>query len=206
MMNNSEGRWEMPKKLPEKLSKLIKEIGMTEKDATWDCHGTPVVLHKACEKIAALYEIVFDVPTMYAQDITSKEVAMCVVGHMGDKTEWATGEAAPYNNKISYPFAMAEKRAKDRVILKLVGLHGDVYSQSEADEFQEAQPTPKKLMDLDTEARVDAALTFYENCSAEKFEQNEKRYKNLLNSPDISEPQFEAVVEAHDKRKVELSL
>lgn len=101
---------------------------------------------------------------------------------------------------------MAEKRAKDRVILKLVGLHGDVYSQSEADEFQEEQPKPKKLMNLDTEARVDAALTFYENCSAEKFEQNEKRYKNLLNSPDISEPQFEAVVEAHDKRKVELSL
>ena len=32
---------------------------------------------------------------------------------------------------------MAEKRAKDRVILKLVGLHGDVYSEEEADEFQE---------------------------------------------------------------------
>ena len=52
-----------------------------------------------------------------AQDIKSKEVAMCVVGHMGDKTEWATGEAAPYNNKNNYPFAMAEKRAKDRVNL-----------------------------------------------------------------------------------------
>ena len=194
----------MPKKLPEKLSKIIKEIGMTEKDATWDVHGTPVVLHKACEKIAALYEIVFDVPTMYAQDIKSKEVAMCVVGHMGDKTEWATGEAAPYNNKNNYPFAMAEKRAKDRVILKLVGLHGDVYSQSEADEFR--QPEPKKLMDLDTDARVDAAITFYENCSAEAYEKNEKRYKGLLNNPDLSERQFEAVVEAHNRRQVELGL
>ena len=194
----------MPKKLPEKLSKIIKEIGMTEKEATWDVHGTPVVLHKACEKIAALYEIVFDVPTMYAQDIKSKEVAMCVVGHMGDKTEWATGEAAPYNNKNNYPFAMAEKRAKDRVILKLVGLHGDVYSQSEADEFR--QPEAKKLMDLDTDARVDAAITFYEDCSREKFDANEKRYKGLLNNQNLSEPQFEAVVEAHDRRKVELGL
>ena len=194
----------MPKKLPEKLSKVIKEIGMTEKEATWDVHGTPVVLHKACEKIAALYEIVFDVPIMYAQDINSKEVSMCVVGHMGDKTAWATGEAAPYNNKNNYPFAMAEKRAKDRVILKLVGLHGDVYSQSEADEFR--QPEAKKLMDLDTDARVDAAITFYEDCSREKFDANEKRYKGLLNNPDISEPQFEAVVEAHDRRKVELGL
>ena len=196
----------MPKKIPEKLVKLIKEIGMTLDDATWDVHGTPVVLHKACEKIAAIHNIVFDVPIMYSNDIKSKEVAMCVVGHMGDKTEWATGEAAPYNNKNSYPFAMAEKRAKDRVILKLVGLHGDVYSEEEADELKEGKPKPTKLMNLDTEARVDAAIEFYDNCSAENFEKNEKRYKGLLNNPDISEPQFKAVVDAHNKRKVELKL
>ena len=35
---------------------------------------------------------------------------------------------------------MAEKRAKDRVILKLVGLHGYVYSEDESDEFQESRP------------------------------------------------------------------
>ena len=156
--------------------------------------------------MASLYNIVFDVPTMYAHDIKAKEVAMCVVGHMGDKTAWATGEVAPYNNKNNYPFAMAEKRAKDRVILKLLNLTGDVYSEEEADEFKEGEPAPAKLMDLDTEARVDAAITFYEDCSTEKFNQFEKRYKNLLNSPDLSEPQFEAVVEAHDKRKVELKL
>ena len=27
----------MAKKLPEKLSKIIADIGMTEKEATWDC-------------------------------------------------------------------------------------------------------------------------------------------------------------------------
>jgi len=196
----------MAKQLPPKLLEVLQKIGLNEKQSTWDCHGTPVVLHKACEKIAAEYGIVFDVPTMYAHDIKAKEVAMCVVGHMGDKTEWATGEVAPYNNKNNYPFAMAEKRAKDRVTLKLVGLHGDVYSEEEADDFKEAKPQPAKLMNLDTEARVDAAITFYEDCSDKQFEANEKRYKNLLNSPDLSEPQFEAVVEAHDKRKVELQL
>ena len=194
----------MSKSLPKNLLKYLKEINMTEEEATWKVHGTTVLLHKACEKMASLYNIVFDVPTMYAHDIKAKEVAMCVVGHMGDKTAWATGEVAPYNNKNNYPFAMAEKRAKDRVILKLLDLTGDVYSEEEADEFKEEQP--KKLMDLDTDARVDAALTFYEDCSTEKFNQFEKRYKNLLNSPDLSEPQFEAVVEAHDKRKVELGL
>jgi hypothetical protein len=35
---------------------------------------------------------------------------------------------------------MAEKRAKDRVILKLVELHGLVYSEEEADEFKDARP------------------------------------------------------------------
>ena len=196
----------MSKSLPKNLLKYLKEINMTEEEATWKVHGTPVLLHKACEKMASLYNIVFDVPTMYAHDIKAKEVAMCVVGHMRDKTAWATGEVGPYNNKNNYPFAMAEKRAKDRVILKLLNLTGDVYSEEEADEFKEGEPAPAKLMDLDTEARVDAAITFYEDCSTEKFNQFEKRYKNLLNSPDLSEPQFEAVVEAHDKRKVELKL
>ena len=61
---------------------------------------------------------------------------MLVKGKWNDKEEWTIGEAMPINidrgnNKQQYPFAMAEKRAKDRVILKLLGLHGHVYSQEE---------------------------------------------------------------------------
>ena len=33
----------------------------------------------------------------------------------------------------AYPYAMAEKRAVDRAILKLLGLHGFVYSEDEMD-------------------------------------------------------------------------
>lgn len=196
----------MPKQktLPPRLLEVLKEANLTPEEATWDCHGTPVILHKACEKIAAVYNIAFDAPMMIEGDCKSKHAVMCVTGHWGDKTEWSIGEAAPYNNKNTYPYAMAEKRAKDRVILKLVGLHGDAYSQAEADEFEEAMP--KKLMNLDTEARVDAAIVFYEDCSMDKFVANEKRYKSLLNSADITEPQYDAVVEAHDKRKVELMI
>jgi hypothetical protein len=43
------------------------------------------------------------------------------------------GEATPQNNKNLYASAMAEKRAKDRVILKLIGVSGHVYSSEEAD-------------------------------------------------------------------------
>ena len=43
------------------------------------------------------------------------------------------GEASPRNTKNAYPYAMAEKRAVDRAILKLLGLHGFVYSEDEMD-------------------------------------------------------------------------
>jgi hypothetical protein len=198
----------MPKQLPPRLVEILKEIGLTERQAVWDCHGTPVVLHKALEKVAAHYNVVFDQPKVLECSIASKEVALCVTGHMKDKTEWSIGEAAPYNNKNSYPFAMAEKRAKDRVILKLVGLHGDVYSEEEADDFKEAKPqnTGSPQMGLDIEARVDAMLEFYENCGAEKFVQAEAKYKKVLNMPELNEEQFNMIVEAHDKRKVELMI
>jgi hypothetical protein len=75
-------------------------------------------------------------PTIIESDCGNGVVAICVAGHMDKRTEWSFGEAAPKNNKNAYPYAMAEKRAKDRVILKLVGLHGLVYSEEESDDFK----------------------------------------------------------------------
>ena len=77
---------------------------------------------------------------MIEADAESKKVVMLVTGHMGNQQEWSVGEAAPYNNKNSYPYAMAEKRAKDRVILKLIGVAGFVYSEDEADDFKNSRP------------------------------------------------------------------
>ena len=126
--------------IPQKVADVLKEIGETSQTATWDCHGTIVILHKALEKVAAHKSIVFDAPVVVESNVEKKMVVMVVTGRLGDKVEWSFGEAAPYNNKNSYPYAMAEKRAKDRVILKLVGLHGDAYSEDEADDFKESNP------------------------------------------------------------------
>jgi len=197
----------MAKKLPARLQEILKDVGLTERQAVWDCHGTPVVLHKALEKVAAHYNVVFDQPQIIACDVAAKEAVICVTGHMAEATEWSIGEAAPYNNKNSYPFAMAEKRAKDRVILKLVGLHGDVYSEEEADDFKAAKPkeaTPSMTLNIDD--RVDAMLTFYENCTQEQFDKAESKYTKIINSPDLTEAQYEQVLEAHEKRKVELMI
>ena len=123
------------------IKQLMKELELDYEKNTWVVHGKArVVLHKALEKIAAYKQIKFDAPAMIANDPEKKVAAMCVTGHLGDRVEWAIGEASPSNNKNNYPYAMAEKRAKDRVILKLLNMAGDYYSQEEADQFEEAKP------------------------------------------------------------------
>ena len=51
-------------------------------------------------------------------------------------------KASPKNCKNSYFYAMSEKRAKDRVILKLLASHGALYSEAEADEFTQPRQPP----------------------------------------------------------------
>lgn len=127
----------MTRELDPKVIAVLKEYGFG-KEAVWNCHGTWIVYHKYLEQIAAKAGIAFDQPHVLEANGAAKVAAICVTGTLNDKTEWSIGEAAPGNNKNSYPFAMAEKRGKDRVILKLIGLHGLAYSEEEADDFKEA--------------------------------------------------------------------
>lgn len=130
----------MPKKLDPAIGDVLKKYGFGT-DACWDCHGVWVVYHKVCEQIAVRAGITFDPPQIVEADGANKVAAVCVTGHMDARSEWSIGEASPGNNKNAYPWAMAEKRAKDRVILKLIGLHGSVYSEDEADDFKPPAPT-----------------------------------------------------------------
>lgn len=123
-------------KIDPKLETILKKYHDNPRDAIWNCHGTWVAYHKALEEIAAKAKITFDPPQILEANGEKKVAAICVCGTMGDRKEWSIGEAAPHNNKNAYPWAMAEKRAKDRVILKLIGLHGSVYSEEEADDFR----------------------------------------------------------------------
>ena len=123
--------------IPEKVIKLTKELGISHTEAVWDCHGTWVMYHNICERLAAHKKIKFDKPDLIHFDLSKGEVVISITGHLGDAAETSIGEVSPKNNKNAYPFAMAEKRAKDRVILKLLGLHGDLYSEDEIDEQTE---------------------------------------------------------------------
>lgn len=138
----------MAKQLDPKIAEILKEYGFG-KEALWDCHGTWVVYHKFLEQIAAKAGIIFGAPDIIEAKGELKIAAMVVTGQMGDRLEWSVGEAAPSNNKNAYPWAMAEKRAKDRVILKLVGLAGFVYSEEEADDFKASKPAPRPAASAD---------------------------------------------------------
>lgn len=128
----------MAKQLDPQIKQIVQAYYEgAPKTALWDCHGTWVVYHRAVEQMAAKAGIRFDPPTVLESPGSERNVAILVTGHLADRAEWSIGEAAPKNNKNAYPWAMAEKRAKDRVALKLIGLHGLAYSEEEADAFKE---------------------------------------------------------------------
>ena len=124
----------------------------------WRVQGTAVIAHKALERIAARAGIRFDLPTVLRAE--RDEAVMLVNGHRLDESAWSIGECViGQNYKVSgkqaaYPWAMAEKRAKDRVILKLIELHGLVYSEEEADDLKQGQR--EHAPDDDEDARSDS--------------------------------------------------
>jgi hypothetical protein len=130
------------------IADILATYGEPLAGNVWRVQGTAVIYHKALERIAVQARIRLDAQVIVRAE--RDEAVILVTGHMpgpnGDRTEWSIGEALiGVNYRVSgrqaaYVFAMAEKRAKDRVILKLAGLHGLLYSEDEADEFKASRP------------------------------------------------------------------
>lgn len=112
------------------MARTDKKTGVTK--TTWN------IFHRYCEQIAAKAGIVFQDPEVIVNecDEGKRTVVLFVKGRLGHVTEWSYGEASPQTTFLPYVFAMAEKRAKDRVILKLAGFHGMVYSDVEMENNQ----------------------------------------------------------------------
>ena len=126
----------------EQIAAILAKYGEAFTGNVRYVQDTAVLDHKALERIGARAGITFDPPTVLRAE--RDEAVLLVVGHMGERSEWSIGEALlDVNYRVSgrqsaYVYATAEERAKDRVALKLVGLHGIVYSDREADEFETA--------------------------------------------------------------------
>lgn len=165
----------MAKPLDPIIEEVLSRYDIDPRRALWDCHGTWVIYHKYVELIGMKAGVTLDVPTMIHSDPASKHVVILVNGNMGDKASaWSFGEATPYNNKNAYPFAMAEKRAKDRVILKLVGLAGHVYTDQDVADIKdgkiqwEVKDNPKPKQQASVWNDIDAATSIEELDAAAK--------------------------------------
>jgi len=112
------------------IKDLLKKHNLKKEDV-WDCHGTWVLYHKSIERIQLNEKIVIvDLTVEYIDLALSSCVVKCTAVKDGIKVI-TFGECTPKNNRNSYPVAMAEKRAIDRAVLKLTGMHGDFYSEDE---------------------------------------------------------------------------
>jgi hypothetical protein len=145
--------------------KLIKEIldkyGESFADNTWVVPGgkTRAIYHKTIERIATKAGVHYFDPVIISP--APDNVVIIVRGMIEndkDRLEtWSFGECSPKNNKNAYPYSMAEKRGKDRVALKLIGLHGLLYSEEEAEDFK----APDEGQERMAEARARDSATAY---------------------------------------------
>jgi hypothetical protein len=143
----------MANRLPKEISDFMEKWDIRS-DELWQVHGsTHVIKHKALERAAAKAGIVWDRPAIIEQSAERNIAVICVFGKLGERTEWSIGEASPSNYRVTgkmaaYPYAMAEKRGKDRCILKLLNAHGDIYSDEEADDFKRPNPHVTRPSDV----------------------------------------------------------
>lgn len=161
------------KKLDDYIVKAFKDLGFTDNDIFNGCWLLErenkktgemikvawIAYHKFLERAAQMAGIIFDEPKVL--NLEQNEIALFVKGTKDNFSAWAIGEASSGNlttTSKNYRWAMAEKRAKDRVILKLLGIAGDMYSEEEADEFKD-KPQKKETPDFEKEATAQKTAT-----------------------------------------------
>lgn len=129
-----------------KIKQLAKKYNL-KRDDFWEVRsGTWVITHDAVGRIAKQEGIKFDKPEVFCE---LDSICMLGEARLNKRTEWTTGEASKENVAMSgkYYWAMAEKRLKDRLTLKLIDAYEfGIYSDSEADDFK--KPVTKKVGDI----------------------------------------------------------
>ena len=122
------------------------------------------------------------------------DVAMIITGYKKDRPDykiWTTGEANALNCTNEYLFAMAEKRGKDRLILKLINAYEyGIYSDVEADDFvkHDKPPTEKQLETLDNLADdLGIKLVGVEKLNREEVSKKIDEFKNEIQGRESEE-------------------
>lgn len=125
------------------IDKFTKQYGLSRRNDFWALRRsgkeTWIIKHRAIEIAAAHEGITWELEVLnFSPDVVVK----CTAKH-GDRVVQSFGECSPKNNKNNFPYAMAEKRAVDRCVLKLLNAHAYLYSDQASDEFSEPEPEPE---------------------------------------------------------------
>ena len=129
------------------IATILDRYGEPLTGNVWQAEGETFIHHKTLERIAGKAKITFDPPTILRTE--RDEAVLLVIGRLGERMEWSIGEALVGVNyhvprsEAAYVYAMAEKRGKDRVILKLIELP-DVVSSEEPHAVESPPSSPNE--------------------------------------------------------------
>ena len=94
--------------------------------------GNLILMHKAVEKLAFLYNIEVKVELVTNSFEKQSAIIRATATDLSTKRiHQSFGEVHPKTNDFNYYIGVCEKRAADRAILKCLGLHGDFMSEIE---------------------------------------------------------------------------
>src|SRR5215204_6549935 len=108
------------------IEAILARYGEPTAGNVWQAEAETFVHHRTLERIAGKANIIFDPPAVLRAE--RDEAVLLVIGRLGERVEWSIGEALAGVNyhvprsEAAYVYAIAEKRGKDRVILKLIEL------------------------------------------------------------------------------------
>jgi len=130
------------------VAQLLDKYNFLKKDDFYKekRSGKDIIKHHACERIARHEKIKYSEPRfLVVQRDHSVLYCAATIGEGEDlKMEWTVGEADLKSNCFNqYVHSMAEKRLKDRLILKLIGVYGEIYSSEE--DFVDNLPKNQKI-------------------------------------------------------------
>ena len=162
-------------------------------------NGNYIIKHYEVEKLAREFGIITNIGLVYCDLNKSCAVVKATAQYQGDKVE-TLGEVSPLNNTFAYPISVAEKRAVDRAILKVLGLHGKYYSDVE---MPPEKKTENQGIKLD---HTDIILDRIKNCShqanLDQLKRENKEFLEKLFKEDKSK--LEKIKLAFDNRKQQL--
>ena len=129
----------------EKLTKLYEKFNLTKEDVFKNpTQGWTIITRGGIDKIQAQADI------NISYEVISSDLSNVVIkatGTSGDASIETFGEASPKNTKNGYPFAIAEKRAMSRVVLKLSGFYSaGVFGEDEWDDASKFVREEKKKL------------------------------------------------------------